>query len=194
MTTPHLNGQEMVPATDRTPNGRFAAGWRGGPGRPKRATEARYLTVLSEAVSEETWRRIAERAVADALAGDHQARVWLSGYLIGRPRQATEPSASDRGDYDSDVLMQVVVGVLEEFDNSVEIKVRMGQAFRLLEEGCPDAGEAVRIAMSEPYPYAYAGSPSADTQRERAEACESPRAEPQVFALVGSSVAAVHGF
>lgn len=63
--------------------GRWAAGNPGGPGRPRRAIERDYLAALAEACPPATWRRIVERAVADAEAGDHQARTWLARYLVG---------------------------------------------------------------------------------------------------------------
>src|SRR5262245_32306818 len=69
----------------RHDNGRFALGNRGGPGRPRRAVEGGYLTALSEAVPLETWGKICETAVAQAIAGDAKAREWISGYVIGRP-------------------------------------------------------------------------------------------------------------
>jgi hypothetical protein len=66
-------------------NGRFLPGNSGGPGRPRRLTEAAYLAALAEEVPLEVWRIICQRAVRDALAGDHKARDWLSRYLMGNP-------------------------------------------------------------------------------------------------------------
>jgi hypothetical protein len=40
---------------------------------------------MAEVVTPETWRAIIDRAVADALDGDSQARGWLSLYLLGKP-------------------------------------------------------------------------------------------------------------
>jgi hypothetical protein len=70
---------------DRDGRGRFAAGNRGGPGRPRRATEAEYLRALSHIVSVEDLRAIARRAVADAKKGSARARDWVSRYLLGDP-------------------------------------------------------------------------------------------------------------
>jgi hypothetical protein len=72
----------------RHDNGRFALGNRGGPGRPRRAIEAQYLTALREAVPLKTWEKVCETAVAQAVSGDAKAREWLASYLIGRPIQA----------------------------------------------------------------------------------------------------------
>jgi hypothetical protein len=69
--------------------GRFAPGWRGGPGRPRRAIEADYLAVLSEAVPMERWRAIVEKAVEQAASGDAKAREWLAGYLMPRPGEGS---------------------------------------------------------------------------------------------------------
>lgn len=67
----------------RRSNGQFANGNPGGPGRPRRPVETDYLKALSEACPPETWREIVNRAVRDAVAGDPQARAWLSKYLLG---------------------------------------------------------------------------------------------------------------
>ena len=55
----------------------------GGPGRPKRATERKYLRALVKAVSLEDWREIIKTAVSLAKAGDGPARTWLSKHLVG---------------------------------------------------------------------------------------------------------------
>jgi hypothetical protein len=68
---------------ERDSNGRFAPGNSGGPGRPKRATEAEYYAAFIEGVSLEDWREVVARAVTDAKAGDPKARAWLSKHLIG---------------------------------------------------------------------------------------------------------------
>jgi hypothetical protein len=75
-------------STDRNANGRFAAGWHGGPGRPRRTVEAQYLIALRESVPLELWNKVCETAVAQAVAGDAKAREWLANYLIGRPIEA----------------------------------------------------------------------------------------------------------
>lgn len=68
---------------ERQANGRFALGWRGGPGRPARAVERQYQAVLVGCVPIVKWEQIVQRAVDDAIAGDHQARSWLAKYLVG---------------------------------------------------------------------------------------------------------------
>jgi uncharacterized protein (DUF2384 family) len=61
----------------------FKKGNPGGPGRPKREVERSYLESLKESVSLTQWKKIAKRAVDDAMQGDAKARDWLSKYLIG---------------------------------------------------------------------------------------------------------------
>jgi hypothetical protein len=68
-------------------NGRFTFGNKGGPGRPRRATETNYLAVLTEEVPPETWRAICRRAAHDAKAGDARARDWIARYLLGPPTE-----------------------------------------------------------------------------------------------------------
>lgn len=70
----------------RKPNGQFAKGNPGGPGRPSRVVEADYLRALSDACDMDSWREICEKAVADAKAGDAKARVWLAKYLCGEAK------------------------------------------------------------------------------------------------------------
>ncbi len=70
----------------RDKHGRFQVGNAGGPGRPRRAIEREYIGAVSEAVSIDDWRGIISKAREDALAGDHQARQWLTHFLIGDER------------------------------------------------------------------------------------------------------------
>ncbi|MCY2991621.1 MAG: hypothetical protein NTY19_27670 [Planctomycetota bacterium] len=79
---------------EREGSGRFATGNPGGPGRPRRRVEAEYLGILSDAVTLPTWRKIAKRAVDDALQGDAAARSWLSRYLVGQVGNTLERLAA----------------------------------------------------------------------------------------------------
>jgi len=54
---------------------------------PRARTQATYLKALSDRVSIEEWKLIIERAIKDAISGNHRARQWLSNYLIGTPIQ-----------------------------------------------------------------------------------------------------------
>lgn len=77
--------------SDRLPNGKFAPGHAGGPGRPKRAVEQDYLLALTDGVSLAAWAKIVARAVADATKGDAKAREWLARYLIGDRKMEVQP-------------------------------------------------------------------------------------------------------
>ena len=60
-----------------------------GPGRPKLEREQKYRETLIESCSLNDWQRICQRAVKDAVAGDHRAREWLGKYLVGDPVSVT---------------------------------------------------------------------------------------------------------
>ena len=82
---------------ERDENGRFTPGNSGGPGRPRRTVEHDYLAVLGDTVSLEDWRKVVERAVADAKSGDARARDWVTKHLIGNdPPQLVELAARER--------------------------------------------------------------------------------------------------
>jgi hypothetical protein len=70
-------------AKARAENGQFAKGWAGGPGRPKKATETKYLKALVGQVPLKEWRLVVKRALHDAKGGDAAARAWLSKHLVG---------------------------------------------------------------------------------------------------------------
>lgn len=94
--------------TQRTIGGKFAPGNAGGPGRPPRQTETAYLSRMMQVVSLDTWETIVRAAVAAAQAGDHQARGWLAGYLVGTATTvAPKPTA-------------VVIAQLLETDEALE--------------------------------------------------------------------------
>jgi hypothetical protein len=97
----------------RDGRGRFAVGNRGGPGRPRRATEAEYLRALCCIVSLEDLRAIARRAVADAKKGSARARDWVTKYLLGDPAPQAPPSA-DRRQQLSQELLRAARGSMSE--------------------------------------------------------------------------------
>jgi hypothetical protein len=111
--------------------GRFADGNRGGPGRPRRATEAEYLQALSGIVSVEDLRAIARRAVADAKRGSARARDWVTRYLLGDPAPKAH-SGTDAGGRFSDASLQALLNEM-----SIE-RAAAGPAG----EGCPPEGPA----------------------------------------------------
>lgn len=70
----------------RDSEGRFKKGNPGGPGRPPRqvevAKELGYLGATLDAVSEDDWVAIVEKAVEQAIEGDGRARDWLAAILV----------------------------------------------------------------------------------------------------------------
>jgi hypothetical protein len=84
-------------APQRDENGRFVKGHKGGPGRPKRSTEEKYLAALSRRVTLKDWEKIIDVAIARAKTGDSTARQWLSDYLMGKPVQRQEVTGADGG-------------------------------------------------------------------------------------------------
>ena len=96
----------------RDANGRFAVGNPGGPGRPRRAVEHDYLATLADAVPLTTWKRIVRRAVADAEAGDAQARRWISEHLVGRrPEALTALAATELAGTRDDAIRVQAAGL-----------------------------------------------------------------------------------
>lgn len=84
--------------TSRDENGRFKKGTSGNPhGRPKKKRELEFYRITLAACSYKDWRAIVKVALAQALAGDHQARKWLSDYLMGPPVQRQEVTGADGG-------------------------------------------------------------------------------------------------
>jgi len=79
----------------RNAKGQFEKGYSGGPGRPKKSREERYLEITKSAVTFENWKKIVIKAADQASHGDAQARKWLSDYLVGPPIQKQEISGVD---------------------------------------------------------------------------------------------------
>lgn len=84
----------MVGRDDR---GRFAKGYKGGPGRKKRQVEDDFMRLLTGAVTKEDWITIVIKAVEQARRGDSVARKWLSDYLIGPPVERKELTGANGG-------------------------------------------------------------------------------------------------
>jgi hypothetical protein len=62
---------------------RFVKGCQPGPGRPRRQTEAAYLSVMMQNCPLETWAEVVQAAVDAAKQGDSAARTWLTKHLLG---------------------------------------------------------------------------------------------------------------
>lgn len=76
--------------SERDAKGRFAKGNRGGPGRPKRDVERDYLAQVAACCPLSPFAKIVNKAVEQAIAGDHKARQWLSQYLLPDPQTMRE--------------------------------------------------------------------------------------------------------
>jgi hypothetical protein len=61
----------------------FEKGDAGGPGRPRKKVERRYLQSLIGCVPLRRWRQVVCKALEDAEQGDAKARDWLSRHLVG---------------------------------------------------------------------------------------------------------------
>lgn len=80
---------------ERDETGRFVKGHPGGPGRPKKEREERFLEITLSTVTFTDWKDIINKAVVQAKHGDSQARKFLADYLIGPPVQRTELTGAD---------------------------------------------------------------------------------------------------
>jgi hypothetical protein len=139
-SNPHFNGEIMATQPDRAANGRFAPGWRGGPGRPRRATERDYLAALGEAVTIDRWRKIVERAASNAENGDAKARDWLGSYLVGRAQEVIK--FSDPGE--NLLMTQVIMPFLMKMvGRHPEIRDELAIEFRRLGLPGPPAADDV---------------------------------------------------
>jgi hypothetical protein len=76
----------MVNASDgRDSNGRFAPGWKGGPGNPHAKKTARLREALLSAVTEADLKKAAAALLAKATKGDIAAFKELCDRILGRP-------------------------------------------------------------------------------------------------------------
>ena len=76
--------------TKRKPNGQFAKGNGGGPGRPPKKREERFMEITLSAVTYADWKAIVKKACDQAKRGNPQARKFLADYLLGPPPQRHE--------------------------------------------------------------------------------------------------------
>jgi hypothetical protein len=96
--TPFGNGNGQPKATKgdgRDQKGRFAKGWKGGPGNPFSRRVADLRKALFDAVSAEDVQAIAQKLANRAKKGDVAAAKLLLSYLIGKPAAAVNPDRLD---------------------------------------------------------------------------------------------------
>lgn len=63
--------------------------------KPHRLKHAAYLKTMRDVATLDEWQAIVKRAVTQAKQGNHQARKWLSDYLLGPPVQRIAPTTPD---------------------------------------------------------------------------------------------------
>ena len=80
MTTPSPNV-----VNGRTPNGKFAPGWKGGPGNPFSKKTAALRSAFYSAVSQQDIRDVVAKLVEQAKAGSVPAARELFDRLFGKP-------------------------------------------------------------------------------------------------------------
>ena len=95
---------------ERDENGRFvkgnqvAKGNGGGPGRPAKKREERFMEITLSTVTFKDWGEIVKKAVQLAKRGDTQARKFLADYLLG-PAQQRIDLTSDGEQLQSPVII-----------------------------------------------------------------------------------------
>ena len=77
------NGDGRDPAT-----GRFAPGWKGGPGNPHARTVGNLRTAMLKAVSEDDLTRIVKQLVKLAVKGNVPAAKEVLDRCLGKPVEA----------------------------------------------------------------------------------------------------------
>jgi hypothetical protein len=68
---------------ERSPNGQFAKGNKGGPKRPHWRTEREYQATIRDTVTPEDGREIVKKTMAQAEEQDARAQQSLTKYMIG---------------------------------------------------------------------------------------------------------------
>ena len=87
---------EAVPATtDRTSDGRFATGNRGGPGNPFARQTAALRAYLINQVTERDLQDILDVLLLNAKAGHLPTIKFLFAYILGKPKPVVEPDLLD---------------------------------------------------------------------------------------------------
>ena len=73
----------------------FKAGDPGGPGRPKKPIEEKYIKAVYSAIKPDDLKEIVETLSKAAKRGDVQAAKLLMSYLVGIPVQKIAPTTPD---------------------------------------------------------------------------------------------------
>jgi hypothetical protein len=89
---PSRNGRE-----GRAKNGRFAKGWKGGPGNPHAIRVNKLRSVLLREITTDRWRIVVDQLITKAERGDLDAIKMLMDRMLGKATQAIELSGPDGG-------------------------------------------------------------------------------------------------
>jgi hypothetical protein len=87
-------------SSGRGPDGRFAAGNRGGPGNPNARHCARMLDLFRTCISDEDMVHLYRVLYDKAMKGDVSAAKLVLAYKIGKPAPCPDPDAIDRDEWD----------------------------------------------------------------------------------------------
>ncbi len=95
-----MSGPTAKGENGRMPNGKFAKGWRGGPGNPHAAQVAKLRSALLAAISEADLKSVIAALLQKAQAGDVAAAKEILDRCLGRAPQAIEIDAQVEGRYE----------------------------------------------------------------------------------------------
>jgi hypothetical protein len=95
---PSPNGHNGAIAKGRGPNGRFAPGWRGGPGNPLSAKVGRIRSALLQAITPQDVSEVVAAFITEAKSGAVSG-VMAARELFDRTLgKAAPPASDDAGD------------------------------------------------------------------------------------------------
>lgn len=97
----------------------------------RRAVGREYVGALNAAVPIAKWKRICERAVIDALAGDAKSREWLSRWLMQNETRSLTALAA--GEFQSDPATAVEQEIADERER-IDLDRKKAAAERKLSE------------------------------------------------------------
>jgi hypothetical protein len=92
---------------------------------------------MRESVPLETWGKVCETAVAQAVSGDARAREWLANYLVGKPVfQVVELSSGPVG---TPISLSMILAAIREAVPDPEAHVKIAQVLqRMAQEAAGD--------------------------------------------------------
>jgi hypothetical protein len=115
----------------RGPDGRFAAGNKGGPGNPALQRVHQLRTVLAECVSDRDFRTVVKKLLAQAKKGNIDAIKELLNRLLGKPPASLELSGPE-GEPLGMSLADVQLAVWEALADMPDARVKVAAKLRAL--------------------------------------------------------------